>query len=479
MAANARADRNLAEEVEELPMEIEEKVIEQGLVAAPLGFEPVDEFEQVFADVCTLVGQLLDVPPVGAECAAANAAIHKTAAVLDHIFDAWGSPEDLARVSHLRESSATFSRTFGGSHRVGRLARQLLEAAGFELLDSKAAPERCAIESEWTVIGADVAEDEAEQDQAAAHSDSRGAVVRSAVWVFRYEEALPRLRAMTVRLCLQRVAELQKLRGTLRWVQDSNTHVVPKPGDGSLAELLALCSETRSKLELPVDPSQRERLAEAAVRAKLNERRREAGCSIPLRLHDGLAAAARSLAYSQRKRVREGGSVKPARPVDVEVQKLLLRTPLPPGFDVAHLHFTSDELPHIFGLASTKGGNSDSGCPTAEILAKEAVGFWAAKQVSDLVWPYAAVCGIGVALDYTVNRGFIVALLVGYEGLPPLEEEGGAVATASAEMRQRRAAANAAANAHNGAAALPKSNKFGARMKTFGSSTTTGFANDK
>jgi len=96
-----------------------------------------------------------------------------------------------------------------------------------------------------------------------------------------------------------------------------------------------------------------------------------------------------------------------------------------------------------------------------------------------VVWPYAAVCGVGVALDYTVNRGFMVALLVGYEGLPPLEESRGALATASADLQQRRTAAKAAAHAPGGAAALPKSRAFGARVKTFGSSTTSGFTNDK
>merc|ERR1719247_2982811 len=92
---------------------------------------------------------------------------------------------------------------------------------------------------------------------------------------------------------------------------------------------------------------------------KINERRSKEGCSTPLLQHDGLMAAARVLAYTQRKRVREGGNVKPARPVDTEVQKLLLRTPLPPGFDAAHLHFASDELPHIFGLASAKGNGQN------------------------------------------------------------------------------------------------------------------------
>lgn len=284
---------------------------------------------------------------------------------------------------------------------------------------------------------------------------------------------------MTVRLCLQKLAALQKMRGTMRWVQDSNAHVVPKPGDGSLAELLSLCRETRSKLELPVQPSQRERLGEASLMKRINERRLEAGCSTPLRIHDGLMAAARMLAYSQRKHVREGGSTKPVRPVDTEVQKMLLRAPLPPGFDAAHLHFTSDELPHIFGLASTKGGSSDSGCPSAEILASEAVGFWATRQANDLVWPFASICGLAVALDYTVNRGFMVALFIGYEGIPPWDDSKGAVATAGAELKQRRAAARAAANAPNGAAAIPASRTFGARVKTLDGAKATGFTNDK
>merc|ERR1719424_2346562 len=269
---------------------------------------------------------------------------------------------------------------------------------------------------------------------------------------------------MTVRLCLQKVAALQKMRGTMRWVQDNNAHVVPKPGDGCLPELLGLCRETRSKMVLPVQPSQRERLAEVALRDLLNERRKAEGCSFPLLPHDGLTAAARVLAFTQRRRVREaegdprgrrvGGKEAPPRPVDTEVQKLLLRTPLPPGFDAAHLHFSSDELPHIFGLASAKGNGPSAaggesfqggGGQAADILAKEAVGFWAARQTSDLVWPYASVCGVGVALDYTVNRGFMVVLMVGYEGVTPLADVQGVMKSAGAQLLKRRADMAAAA----------------------------------
>lgn len=468
-AADSRVQRAATVQAE---AELEDEAAAGALVAAPLGFEPAIEFERVFTDVCGLIGQLLDVPPVGAECAAANAAIHKTASVLDRIFLAWGSSEELARVSHIREQSAAFSRTFGGSHRVGRLARQLLQAAGFERFESDAAAARQNL-----VLGKDATEDEVEET---VPLRSRSAQTKQGpVWIFRQDQALSRLQAMTVRLCLKRFAALQKMRGTMRWVQDNNLHVIPKPDDGCLPELLALCRETRSKLELPAQPSQRERLAEASLRAGLNERRSEAGCSVPLLMHDGLTAVARVLAYSQRKRVREGGNDKPARPVDTEVQKLLLKAVLPPGFDAAHLHFASDELPHVFGLASTTGQGEGGGGASAELLAKEAVGFWAARQSDDLAWPYAAVCGVGVALDYTVNRGFMVALLIGYEGVEPLEEEHGALATAGAELRKRRAAAQAAAQAKGGAETLQKSCSFGARVKTLDSGTTSGFTNAK
>ncbi|CAE7525278.1 unnamed protein product, partial [Symbiodinium microadriaticum] len=101
----------------------------------------------------------------------------------------------------------------------------------------------------------------------------------------------------------------------------------------------------------------------------------ESGLHLPLVLHEGLSAAARSLAQSQRVLEREG-KLKPDR--------LRLRT-------------SEDQA--------------------ADILAREAVGFWAARQSQDLSWSGASLCGIGAALDYTVNRGFVVALLIGYEGL--------------------------------------------------------------
>jgi len=49
------------------------------------------------------------------------------------------------------------------------------------------------------------------------------------------------------------------------------------------------------------------------------------------------------------------------------------------------------------------------------------VGFWAARQAADVVWPSAAIVGVGAALDYTVNRGFIVTLIAGFENLQPAQ----------------------------------------------------------
>lgn len=37
----------------------------------------------------------------------------------------------------------------------------------------------------------------------------------------------------------------------------------------------------------------------------------------------------------------------------------------------------------------------------ADILAREAVGLWAARQSEDVTWPSASLCGVGAALDYT------------------------------------------------------------------------------
>ena len=39
----------------------------------------------------------------------------------------------------------------------------------------------------------------------------------------------------------------------------------------------------------------------------------------------------------------------------------------------------------------------------ADILAREAVGHWAARQAQDVAWPSASLCGVGAALDYTVT----------------------------------------------------------------------------
>merc|ERR1712137_797826 len=98
-------------------------------------------------------------------------------------------------------------------------------------------------------------------------------------------------------------------------------------------------------------------------------------------------------------------------------------------------------------------------------MSREAVGFWAAHQSADVVWPCAAICGVGAAIDYTINRGFMVALLVGFEGLQPPEE--GAMAERRLEkhtLRKRQAAAQALAS--EGKQPGTGGPAFGARVHT-------------
>jgi len=406
------------------------------LPTVDLGFDPDTEFQEAFAEAARLVGEVLDVAPLSPEYSKRTTVLYRVADILDRLFKAWSSPEELQRVAQLREGSDAFARNFSGD-----AARGLLEVAGFERQET---------------------------------TDSDTQPDKGAVWVFQYEEARARLHAMSVRLCLQKVADLQKLRGTLRWVQASNASVVPKASDGKLTELLTMYRMEKSSVPLPADPSARERSVEASVRVKMNERREAAGCRQTLLYHEGLTAAARSIAYAQRLHVRtKGGDSRPKKPLDAEVQEKLSRVPLPPGFDAAHLHFTSDELPHVFGLTDTRGGaggggGGDDTDTAAELLAREAVGFWAARQSGDVVWPYAAVCGVGVALDYTVNRGFMVVFLIGYEGMTPDENS----SEQCSELRRRREKGSVSA-------ALPKSQSFGARVQTLDASSAKGFSHRK
>merc|ERR1719277_27744 len=146
----------------------------------------------------------------------------------------------------------------------------------------------------------------------------------------------------------------------------------------------------------------------------MNQRRADLGLE-PITLHEGLAGIARALADAQRTRTRkDADDLYPRRKVGSEVRAALARLPLPPGFTVAHLHWSSTELPRLFGLTSTRGGASGKdaddcdGDTAAEIMANETVGFWAVRQKSDVFWPAATICGVGAALDYTVNKGFAV-----------------------------------------------------------------------
>jgi len=173
----------------------------------------------------------------------------------------------------------------------------------------------------------------------------------------------------------------------------------------------------------------------------MNARREEKGLE-PLTLHEALAAIARTLAENQRTRARkDADDLYPTRQIGNEVRAALAKVPLPPGFAVAHLHWSSTELPRLFGLTSTRGAGEaknrdEEGDTAADIMANEAISFWATRQLKDVMWPAGAICGVGAALDYTVNKGFVVALLVGYER----QGEEDAQLYSSSELRRRPSA---------------------------------------
>lgn len=162
--------------------------------------------------------------------------------------------------------------------------------------------------------------------------------------------------------------------------------------------------------------------------------------------------------------------------VDAEVRRLLTKLPLPPGFHAAHLHWQSDELPRLFGMASSTGGgrsgtahggpnSNESSDKAAELLSTEAVGFWSARQSEDVFWPCAAIIGVGAALDYTINRGFVVTIIAGFEGHPTNGTDGVAAAELLKPSRARsdRNAAESAAAVKASSGGLPS---FGAKVRT-------------
>ena len=54
-------------------------------------------------------------------------------------------------------------------------------------------------------------------------------------------------------------------------------------------------------------------------------------------------------------------------------------------------------------MADSQTGRWEDKDKAADILAREAVGHWAARQAQDVAWPSASLCGVGAALDYTVT----------------------------------------------------------------------------
>lgn len=410
-------------------------VVENPKLAAaapePLAFDPVAEFAQAYAEAAGLIEKALDLAPRGAEYAAATAALHCVSGILDRLFQAWGG-EEMTRVTRLREDSEAFSRSLG-RHSEGNAALQLLALAGY----------------------------------------SRG---DDGIWVFAMTDHLSRLKALTLRLCLHRLSELQRLRGTMRWVQSSNSSVVPKPGDSNLLELLEFHRSLPSRLSEQNKPSLRERNLEVEIRSKITARRAESGRTVPLVVHEGLTGVARALANAERTKARKG---KADAVQELDIQDMLSKIPLPPGIDVASLHWNSDELPRLFGMTSSTGRNGsaasgkhdDDSDQAAEVMAREATAIWAARQANDLAWRSATIIGVGAALDYTINRGFAVALLVGFEGLS-MEDDKATVQRREEAALRRRSEAKAAEAVSTCSAPKP-SPSFGAKVHSLGSSSET------
>lgn len=252
MEMMAHAEKREEKEKEEVP--------EEAVMRPDLGFDPEETFNENYAAACELLQQILSVPPMGEKFTAAVSGLHSLANILDRLFQAWADEGE--KFSQIKEDSDAFLKSFG---RPDSALRKLLTHAGF-------------------------------QRQVTESSKS--------VWYFDRQDPEIRLRGLTVRLCLQRFSELQRLRGTHRWAQSNNSAVVPS-ADASLYELLELYKGPDAEGERP---SVRERNLEAEVRAKIQERRAETQLS-GLTLHEGLAAAARRLAQRQRVSERQLGLV--------------------------------------------------------------------------------------------------------------------------------------------------------------------------
>mmetsp|Transcript_70061 Transcript_70061/g.152870 ORF Transcript_70061/g.152870 Transcript_70061/m.152870 type:complete len:512 (-) Transcript_70061:317-1852(-) len=403
-----------------------------GRLASELPFELLPSFEKLFEDDCKLLRRVLVGPPSGAEYTAAVGCLKRLEEILDRLFQAFGNQTELAKVSKLRESSDTFSQNFGPRVLKGAM-QDMLAAAGFE-----------------------------------RNEDATGST-----WIFRFEDPLIRLKGLTVRLVMQKSSELQKLRGPGRFLQKDNESVIPKMEAVLFSELVDLYKGFKPKVtEDTPKSSLRERNLEADVRIKLNTRRIEKGYD-PMALHEGLASISRTLAEAQRTRARQNAAdLYPKRQIAEEVRRAVEMLPLPPGFSVAHLHWSSTELPRLFGMANTRGGGSGTGKDAdnadgdsaAEIMASECAGFWAARQMGDVFWKSASLIGVGAALDYTVNKGFVVALLVGFE---PSDLDDEAAAALQAGLRRRAAAEQPKEKKAQPAVRVTPASTFGNRITGF------------
>mmetsp|Transcript_55120 Transcript_55120/g.102056 ORF Transcript_55120/g.102056 Transcript_55120/m.102056 type:complete len:515 (+) Transcript_55120:42-1586(+) len=401
------------------PSHVLRKTLASSDMASAETRDPKAVFEEAFEAVSAHVGQVLQGPPKGATYLSAVSALYFFAGIVDKIFESWPTPE-VQKVSRLRASSSKFKQALG-SHPH---ADELLRAAGFRHVRDE--------------------EVESADDVWFLPLDSRDALVK----------------ALASKLCLLKVQERQKARGTRRWTDECNSDVLPSPEEASLGETLLIYRKAEvppmeaSCGGVPSTPSARERHCEAAVRIKLNARRAELGLAA-VEQHEGLLGVARAVAFAQRARIYAAKQLR-LQELDLEVTTLLRRLALPPDASFAQLHFVVQALPKEQSRKLTLSATQDQ---TADQIASEAFNAWQVKQQEDVEWPAAVICGIGTALDYTLNKGVLCMLLVGYEDAP-LPARSASQKDSSEGLRQRAAQP---ASQHS------ESRTFGARVHTFGS----------
>jgi len=244
------------------------------------------------------------------------------------------------------------------------------------------------------------------------HGEKDGAAY---VWNAEGPERLVecKFRTMVLRAAITRVLAIARTRGTRKWTMGQMEYL---PVEYQLRPSELLIMKRSTDEDNSSFSSKKEMYLENQIKVGLSKIR-------PLHYSDIATTVCRQYADRRRQYYRQHSHDAMGNIEEVNEQDLIgmmEQTWLPPGIEFAHFHWNG-QLPHTFGMKSTSGVQNQVDL-AMEQISQDVIKSWQVLYAEDMKWEQSSIMGVGVALDYAANMGFVCGIFAGFpfgETLPP------------------------------------------------------------